>query len=305
MRVILAMTRQAIRRQRRLCDVLGDMAGLTIEIAMGSGERVPRLRIVIVAPTLPAIRVVAEPTVRPQAAFMMLVAVAGVAIQRRALELQRTMTFLAGNDGMAADQRKPRDVMIEGRRFSPAGLSVTLVAAVSELALVLVVLLVTGQAGRCELVAIEIPGMTEIAFDLRMRVSQRVFRLAMIEMNRFPLALVVAAFAFDAVASAVNVLNLMAIHTPGADTLVALANMARRAGDGGVCALEGKFRRAVVERLDHAPIGLTVATVAFFAQARLMRVIGLVTVEAPPASFPEFYRWGVTTGAWDHLVRIP
>ena len=88
MRVILAMTRQAILRQRRLCDVLGDMAGLAIEIAMGSGERVPRLRVVIVAPTLPAIRVVTDPTVRPQAAFMMLVAVAGVAIQRRALELQ-------------------------------------------------------------------------------------------------------------------------------------------------------------------------------------------------------------------------
>ena len=88
MRVILAMTRQAILRQRRLCDVLGDMAGLAIEIAMGSGERVPRLRVVIVAPTLPAIRVVTEPTVRAQAAFMMLVAVAGVAIQRRTLELQ-------------------------------------------------------------------------------------------------------------------------------------------------------------------------------------------------------------------------
>ena len=212
MRVILAMARQAILRQRRLCDVLGDMTGLAIEITMGSGERVSRLCTVIIAPAFPAIRVVTKRTVRPEAAFMMLVAVAGVAIQRRALELQRTMALLASHDGVASDQRKPGDIMIEGRRLAPAGLSVTLLAATSKLALVLVVLLVAGHTGRCQLVAIDIPGMAEVAFDLRMRSSQRVFRLVMIEMNRLPLVLVVAAFAFCAVASGVNVLDLVAIQ---------------------------------------------------------------------------------------------
>ena len=305
MRVILAMTGQAIHRQRRLRDIPGDMAGLAIEIAMGSGERVSRLGVVIVAPTLPAVRIVTEPTAGPQAAFMMLVAVAGVAIERRALELQRAMAFLAGYNGMAPDQRKPGDVMIERRCFPPAGLSVTLLAATSKLALVLVVLLVTGHAGRCQLVAIEIPGVTEIAFDLRMRGSQRVFRLVMIEMKRFPPVLVVTTLALGAVAPGVNVLNLVAIQTQGADALVALANMARRAGDGGVGALERKFRRAVVERLDHAPFGLTVAIVAFLAKAPLMRVVGLVTVEATPGRLAEFHRWGVTAGAWQRLVRVP
>ena len=172
MRVILAMTGQAIHLQRRLCDVPGYMTSLAIEIAMGSGERVPRLRVVVVAPTLPAVRVVAEPTIRrPQAAFMMLVAVAGVTIQRRPLELQGTVAFLASYDGVTSDQRKPGDIMIERSRLPPAGFSVTLLAATSKLALVLVVLLVTGHTGRCQLVAIEIPGMTEIAFDLRMRGS--------------------------------------------------------------------------------------------------------------------------------------
>ena len=65
----------------------------------------------------------------------------------------------------------------------------------------------------------------------------------MIEMNRLPLVLVVTAFAPGTVAPGVNVLNLVAIHTQGADTLVALANMACRAGDGRVCALERKFCR--------------------------------------------------------------
>ena len=215
------------------------------------------------------------------------------------------MTFLAGYDGVTSDQREPGDIMIERCRFPPAGFSVTLLAATSKLALVLVVLLMAGHAGRCQLVAVEIPGMTEIAFDLRMCGSQRVFRLVMIEMDGFPLVLVVTAFALGPVAPGVNVLNLVAIHTQGADTLIALANMARRAGDDGVCALEGKSRRAVVECLDHAPIGLTVAAVAFFAEARLMRVIGLVTIEAPPRRLSEFYRWGVTTGAWHRPVRVP
>ena len=99
MRVILAMTGQAILGNVAFvtsCDV----AGLAVEIAVGSGQRVARLGVVIIAPALPAVRIVTKRTVRPQAALMMLVAVAGVAIQRRTLELQRAMAFLAGHDGV-------------------------------------------------------------------------------------------------------------------------------------------------------------------------------------------------------------
>lgn len=154
MLVILAMAGQAIHRQRRLGDVLGDVAGLAIEVAVGTGQRVARQRVVIVAPAFPAIRVVTKPAVRSQAAFMMTVAVAGVAIQRRALELQRAMTFLASHDGVASDQRKSSDVVIEGRCSTPVDLSVTLLAATSKLAFMLVILLVTRHTGRCQLVAI-------------------------------------------------------------------------------------------------------------------------------------------------------
>jgi len=127
----------------------------------------------------------------------------------------------------------------------------------------------------------------------------------MIEMNRLPLVLVVTAFAPGTVAPGVNVLNLVAIHTQGADTLVALANMACRAGDGRVRALERKFRRAVVERLDQAPFRFTVATIACLAKPPLVRVVGLVTVEASPGRLAEFHRRGVTSGAWQRLVRVP
>ena len=80
MHVVLAMTGHAIRRQRRFRDVLSNVAGLAIEVAVGSGQRVTRLRVVIKAPPRPAIRVVTKRTARPQTAFMMKVAVAGFAI---------------------------------------------------------------------------------------------------------------------------------------------------------------------------------------------------------------------------------
>src|SRR5664279_3659511 len=134
MRVILAMAGQAIHRQRRFRDVLDGVAGLAIEATVGPGQRIVRLRVVIVAPALPAVRVVTKRTVQAQAAFMMLV-------------------------------------------------------------------------------AIDIAGMAEIALDLHMRRSQRIFRLVMIEMNRFPLVLVVTAFALGTVPSGVNVLNPVAVHT--------------------------------------------------------------------------------------------
>src|SRR5664279_366572 len=213
MRVILAMAGQAIHQERRFRDVLDGVAGLAIEATVGPGQRIVRLRVVIVAPALPAVRVVTKRTVQAQAAFMMLVAMASVAIQRRALELQRAMALLASHDSVAADQRKSGDIVIEGRDFAPIGLAVTLLAAISQLALVLVILLVTRHTGRRQLVAIDIAGMAEIALDLHMRCSQRIFCLVMIEMNRFPLVLVVAAFALGTVPSGVNVLNPVAIHT--------------------------------------------------------------------------------------------
>jgi hypothetical protein len=75
MGVILTVASHAIRRQCRLCDVLGDVAGLAIEAAMGSRQRVACLCVVIVTPALPAVRVVTKRAVGSQPAFMMPVAV--------------------------------------------------------------------------------------------------------------------------------------------------------------------------------------------------------------------------------------
>jgi hypothetical protein len=85
---------------------------------------------------------------------MMLVPVAGGANQWCVLEQQGAMAFLARHDGVADDERKSRDVVIEGRYSVPAGLSVTLLAAIAKLAFVLVILSVTRHTGRRQLVAI-------------------------------------------------------------------------------------------------------------------------------------------------------
>jgi hypothetical protein len=68
-----------------------------------AGQRVTRLRVVIEAPPRPTVRIVAERAIRSQATLMMLVGVAGRAIQWRALKRQRAMAFLASNDGVASD----------------------------------------------------------------------------------------------------------------------------------------------------------------------------------------------------------
>ena len=65
MGVVLAVAGIAIRGQRDFGDILGDVAGLAIETAVRPGQRVARLCVVIEAPPGPAIRVVAERTVRP------------------------------------------------------------------------------------------------------------------------------------------------------------------------------------------------------------------------------------------------
>jgi hypothetical protein len=285
--------------------MLGDVAGLAVETAMGTGQRVARLRVVIKAPAFPTIRIVTRPAVWPQAPLMMLIAVAGVAVQQRAFEHQRAMALLASDHGMASNQRKSSDVVVEGRYTTPTGLSVALLAATAKAAVMPIILLVARHASGCQFVAIEVSCVAGIAFDLRMRASQWKFRrLVMVEMNRFPLCRRVAAFALCAVSSGVNVLNPMTVGAHGAEVLVALANMASGAGHGLVCALEWKPGRAVVEWLDLAPSRFAMATVAFFAKAPLVRIVRLMTVEAASGRLAEFCRRRVTAAARNRLVRV-
>jgi hypothetical protein len=160
------------------------VAGLAIETAMRSGQGVSRLHIVIEAPHPPAIGIVAERTIRAQAPLMMLVAMAGGAILRRAFELQRAVAALARYDGVASDQWELRDIVVERGYAAPSDFTVTLLAAGAKLALVAIILLVTRYTGRRQLVAIEIAGVACIAFDFGVGASEWKFRrLVVIEVS--------------------------------------------------------------------------------------------------------------------------
>lgn len=95
------------------------MAGVAIEIAVSASQRVFRLRIVVKAPLFPADGIVTEPTIWAQTTFVVPVAVATSAIQRRTPEIRRSMATFACNDSVPPDQREPREVMIERGRSTP------------------------------------------------------------------------------------------------------------------------------------------------------------------------------------------
>jgi hypothetical protein len=63
MRVILAMTRIAVRRCRDLGGILCDMAGVAIEAAVRAGQCIAGLGVVIEAPARPTTRIVTLRTV--------------------------------------------------------------------------------------------------------------------------------------------------------------------------------------------------------------------------------------------------
>jgi hypothetical protein len=65
MHVVLLVTPPALRRQHNLGNVLGNVAGMAIDAAVCSGQRVACLRVVIEAPSCPTIRVVADRTIGP------------------------------------------------------------------------------------------------------------------------------------------------------------------------------------------------------------------------------------------------
>jgi hypothetical protein len=120
------------------------------------------------------------------------------------------MTFGAGDRRMQSGQRKIGLIMIELNVFAPIGIAVTSLAARTELALMRVLLLMTGYAGRFELIAIEIAGMASIAFDARMGAVQRELGFVVVEVGVLPCNLIVAGLAFWAIAIPVHVLQAMA-----------------------------------------------------------------------------------------------
>jgi hypothetical protein len=216
------------------------------------------------------------------------------------------MAFLARHHGVVSDQRKSRDIMIEGCYAAPIVLAMASLAASAKLTVVRIIGAMAGHTCRRQFVAIEIAGVARIALDSCMGGPEREFRvLIVIKADRGPLVLLVAGCALGAVLSAMDILNPMAIHARRADSLVAFANMARGARHVAVRTLQRKHGLAVVERLCATPCGLAMTIVAGLPKTPLMRIICLVTIEAASGGVAKLHILRVTAVAWHSLVGIP
>ena len=251
MRIIPGMAAKACRIEDGSCDNFDAMARVTLETLVRPGQRVPGLLVVIEAPANPAVRIVAKRAVGPKASHMVLVLVAGNASTLCVLERRRAMAFLARYDGMQPNKREARDVVVESDLLTPAGLVVALGTADAELALVGVVLLVTPDACRRELVAIEISLVTGITLDLGMGAKQREFRrLGVVEAHARPRLGRVTRLALGAVSATMDVLHGMACSAGGRQPLVMFPNVAGGTGDLGMGVNKGESGFGMVERLD-------------------------------------------------------
>jgi len=155
----------------------------------------------------------------------MLILVTTCAHGRGTRERRRLMTFLAWHDCMTADQRKPREIVIETGSLSPAGVLVAFFAPCPKLALMRIVVAVTGNARRRQFTVVKRADVTRIAFDRHVRTAQRILRLVVIEAHLLPIALAVTGFALGAVPAGVDILNLVARNARRRNSCIALARM--------------------------------------------------------------------------------
>lgn len=147
--------------------------------------------------------------------------------------------------------------------------------------------------------------MTGVALDLCVPEAQREFcRLIMIEANRAPFILTVAALAFGAITAGVSIVNFVAIKTRGADILVALPNVAYGAVHVAMRALKRKLGPVVVERFDAVPRCFDVTIVADFPKTAFVRIFRLMTIETASWRVAKLCRFGMARTALNGLMCI-
>ena len=134
------------------------------------------------------------------------------------------MAFFTRHNRVPADQRKSRYVVIERGGLAPCGVLVALLAARTKLALMRIVLLVTGHACRREFFG-ERASVAGVALDFDVSAPQRKRRLVVIESHGLPPSLIVTSLAFGAVAAAMDILYLVTPDAGRGDAAIALASV--------------------------------------------------------------------------------
>ena len=142
--IILLMARETTVGNLHIFAHGVTMARLTFQPFMGAFELIARLRIVIEFPQIPSIRIVAPRAIGSQRALMKIIRFVTRDTGRfSVLVRRRQMTFPARSDGMHADKRKIRQVVVKFDLLPPSALVVTRITFVPLLSAVHIICPVT------------------------------------------------------------------------------------------------------------------------------------------------------------------
>ena len=250
---------------------------------------------VIEVPRLPGTGVVAGFALLAETSFMLVILLmTAVTSQRCILEGGRQVAFVALDLAVAAGQGETRQFVIEGRVL-PFLFVMTRLALVAQLALVLVILLVTGNTGAFQLALVNVALLRQvaaIALAFPMLALEQVFGfLVVIENAALPILGRVAAAAFFAITPLVPLLviilavtgDALGFHLQGlgigtADT----AFMTSLAFGILVLVAQGKLGVVMIE-VGILPTALVMAGLAFFAQFAAMAFFLIILLVAGDA----------------------
>jgi len=186
------------------------MAGQAIETGMTSRESEFGLGIVIETPELPAIGVVTNGAVASEP-FLVDVPgrVAFCTFKRGILESGARVASLASRQGMQAEQRESRQVMVEKHRLPPTFGVMAFPALFALLASMHILLEMTAFAFQRRFAKSKRLFMAAVAFGVRVLRRQSEFGLVMIEPAILPFICLMAGIAFIAQAPLVPIVEAM------------------------------------------------------------------------------------------------
>jgi hypothetical protein len=186
------------------------VTGETFQRLMGAVKPELGLRVVVILPEVPAVRVVAIGTVIAKMLFVRIILFVTVnAVAGGILEGRSAMTAFAGRDRMQSDQRETGQVMLETHICPPAALVVTTFTILSLLSPMSVVQAMTAVTVERQLFPFHGAGVAFVAGHFGVLVAQREFGLGMVKLGLFPAFGFVAVVTFVAIAATMQIFSLM------------------------------------------------------------------------------------------------
>jgi len=259
------------------------VAGMTVELLVRPEKLEAGLAIVVEAPAVPAVRIVAAGAIRTETPHVEIVPrVTAVALENRVVEAARGVALLAGHGRVKPEQGEARHVVLEEHLLGPTPLAVAAVAGLSELAPVHVVVAVAAAAKGRKLLPSQRPRMAGIARDLPVGPPQgEALHLVMIEAFGLPGSFTVAALTAIASPPAVDVVGAVAADAVGRELYrVEFPRVTGLTSKRGVRPTERELRIAVVLEASRRPAIGAVTLLAVRAEAPDVDVVDPMTAVA-------------------------